>query len=80
MVDNIKLELIDVVAGGTDTEPDGDVDGADFLGLQRDDPSLIPQWQTDYPSPLSAAAAVPEPGTVSLILLALVSRLVSRRK
>ncbi len=32
----------------TDTEPDGDVDGADFLELQRTDPSQIPTWQVEY--------------------------------
>lgn len=46
---NVVLEI--AAGSSTDTEPDGDVDGADFLALQRDNPALIPSWQTEYGSP-----------------------------
>ncbi|QDT01580.1 beta strand repeat-containing protein [Adhaeretor mobilis] len=57
-----------------DTEPDGDVDGADFLALQRDNSSLIPTWQTEYGSGSSSFAyssQVPEPAAIGLLLLGL---------
>lgn len=31
-----------------DRDNDGDVDGNDFLIIQRDDPSAIPSWEQDY--------------------------------
>lgn len=56
-----------------DFDGDGDVDGADFLGWQRSDPSQIPTWQSNYgPGTLAAStAAVPEPTSLMLIGLAL---------
>ncbi len=58
-----------------DFDQDGDVDGNDFLLLQRNDPSLIPQWQTEYGSQqevnsLTSTQTVPEPTTLALALLA----------
>lgn len=53
-----------------DVDLDGDVDGADFLQIQRDSPSLIGDWQAAYPNPLSGIVAVPEPNSVALLLLA----------
>ncbi|MGI9428416.1 MAG: hypothetical protein ACR2NM_07155 [Bythopirellula sp.] len=51
-----------VTGAGTDADGDGDVDGNDFLMLQRTNPSLIPQWEIDYGTePLAASQAVPEP-------------------
>ena len=61
-----------IPGGGTDADSDGDVDGADFLALQRDDPSLIAQWVTDYPAPLSASTAVPEPTSLALLVFGFV--------
>ncbi|MEM8946585.1 MAG: PEP-CTERM sorting domain-containing protein [Planctomycetota bacterium] len=80
--DNVSLTLVDeVLAGGTDTEPDGDVDGADFLALQRDNSALIGQWQFDYPvNPALGAAAVPEPTSIALILLSTAGLLTGRRR
>jgi hypothetical protein len=57
-----------------DYDNDGDVDGKDFLGWQRN-PSLgtLAQWQDNYGSgsSLSAtSAAVPEPGCLLLFLFA----------
>ncbi|QDT01582.1 hypothetical protein [Adhaeretor mobilis] len=64
---NIVLEILAVLAA--DTEPDGDVDGFDFLSLQRDNPGLIPTWQTEYGSSPAVAASnsVPEPRTWLLL-------------
>ncbi|MEM8946217.1 MAG: hypothetical protein AAGD11_13675 [Planctomycetota bacterium] len=57
--DDFSLML---ASSGTDADADGDVDGADFLLLQQNDPSLIPQWQIDYGSGnLLASQSVPEP-------------------
>lgn len=61
-----------------DREPDGDVDGADFLNIQRTNKSLIGAWQAQYGSgtaPIAAAAsagqqAVPEPTGCVLMLIA----------
>ena len=56
-----------------DLDNDGDVDGADFLAIQRTNPALIPDWQQQYGSvsPLSATSAtVPEPTTLCLTLFA----------
>ncbi|NOZ40146.1 MAG: lamin tail domain-containing protein [Planctomycetes bacterium] len=56
-----------------DLDGDGDVDGADFLAIQRINPSLIAQWQTEYAGgALSAATSVPEPTTVVLFGIAAV--------
>lgn len=51
-----------------DLDADGDVDGADFLIVQRTSPLLIPQWQTEYGSSTSLVAgqSVPEPSTLVL--------------
>ena len=72
VIDNFLVEVIgsNEPMAGTDTEPDGDVDGADFLELQRSNPSLIPQWELDYPQgALAAVNAVPEPTTFSSLCL-----------
>lgn len=64
-------ELTVVTGADVDIDNDGDVDGSDFLSLQRTNPALIPAWETQYGSgiPLSAAStSVPEPS--SLLLLA----------
>ena len=60
-------------AAGTpgDVDGDGDVDGADFLQIQRTDPSAIPTWETNYGdgNSLAALSVVPEPSTCLLLLL-----------
>lgn len=56
-----------VTSGPGDFDGDGDVDGADFLGWQRLDPSQIPTWESNYGvGALTAATAVPEPTTLVL--------------
>jgi len=56
-----------------DLDNDGDVDGADFLAIQRTNSALIPQWETEFgntgASVVTTSQAVPEPP--SAILLAL---------
>lgn len=72
LMDNFMVECFGSNCSlASDADVDGDVDGADFLELQRTDPSLISQWQADYPnSPLSAVSAVPEPTTIASLCLA----------
>jgi len=65
---------------GTDVDQDGDgdVDGHDFLQLQRENPSLIPAWETKYGTNTvgslhSTTASVPEPTSLALLAIALAS-------
>lgn len=51
-----------------DADDDGDVDGADFLLLQRNDPSLIPAWEAAFGTTGSPASAVPEPASAVLLI------------
>ena len=69
----------------TDLDDDGDVDGRDFLLIQRLNPALIPDWQALYGgqmiTPLMAfSAIVPEPATYSLICLASATSSVMRMR
>lgn len=64
-----------------DTEPDGDVDGTDFLTLQRISPSLIPQWEASYGTPSATASrAVPETCNLFWVAVAVGAYLPVRRK
>ena len=56
-----------------DANGDGFIDGADFMILQRDNPSLIPQWTAQFGNPAvqGVVSAVPEPTSLGLLLLAL---------
>jgi hypothetical protein len=60
---------------GVDQDGDGDVDGADFLAIQRNDPALIPQWVAAYGNnnaPLAPPITqVPEPSGAMLLLLSI---------
>ncbi|MEQ8837063.1 MAG: PEP-CTERM sorting domain-containing protein, partial [Lacipirellulaceae bacterium] len=80
-----NFSITDPTAVATaDVDDDGDVDGTDFLMIQRADPGLIPQFQTDYGmSGLSVAAtgAVPEPNTLVILGVGLaLSGLVQRSR
>lgn len=80
ILDNFMLETFSANSGA-DVDGDGDVDGADFLQIQRDDPSLIAQWQAEYAGAgSSAAAAVPEPTTSLLALVSICTLGMVRRK
>ncbi|MEM8945736.1 MAG: hypothetical protein AAGD11_11175 [Planctomycetota bacterium] len=63
-----------------DVDMDGDVDGADFLIIQRDFPSNIPDWQAQYAGPLSASTAVPEPASAALLSLVVLVGLQVRKR
>ena len=67
--------ILKVIADlAADVDQDGDVDGADFLAIQRDYPSLIAQWQIEYGSGVSSTAAsqtVPEPSASCLLIFAI---------
>jgi hypothetical protein len=56
-----------------DVDGDNDVDGADFLIIQRTNPALIPDWQRQYGISQSLAGSqaqfVPEPSTWTMLLL-----------
>ena len=57
-----------------DNDGDGDVDGFDFLLIQRNDPLLIPQWAAEFGTTGSSvvAAAIPEPTTCLLAVIGLI--------
>ncbi len=58
-----------IAAPATDLDGDGDIDGTDFLAIQRSDPTLIPQWQVNYGSAAvrgGNASSVPEPTSLWL--------------
>ena len=81
--DNLSLALIDAPTGGggSDANTDGDIDGDDFLRLQRDNAGGIAQWQLDYPlAPSLSAAAVPEPASITILLAAGISLVAARRR
>lgn len=70
-----------------DFDNDGDVDGFDFLKWQRGDVSSPPSaedltlWETQFGTPisLSSAASIPEPSSIALAALGLLSLLSHRR-
>jgi autotransporter-associated beta strand protein len=71
------------VVRDADLDNDGDVDGRDFLLLQRLDPLLTADWQALYGSKLVtpllvASAVIPEPATCSLLCLASATSTVMR--
>lgn len=58
-----------------DIDDDGDVDGHDFLLIQRSAPNDIGLWQTQFGAILASAAAngVPEPGSAALLAAGLLA-------
>jgi hypothetical protein len=61
-----------------DTDDDGDIDGADFLAIQRTNPTLTSDWQSEYGvgtgvSASGAVGTVPEPSSVLLAGLGVVA-------
>lgn len=66
------------VVADVDMDNDGDVDGQDFLAIQRTAPGLFPSWLSLYGTrlvtPLTAAVqVVPEPASLVMLLLTLPS-------
>ena len=78
--DGNDVVLFTGIGVDVDLDNDGDVDGADFLAIQRTNPALIPDWELQYGSPGALGSqAVPEPSTVWLALVALASYASVRR-
>jgi len=76
-----SVELISTFAG--DFDFDVDVDGADFLLIQRNDSSMIPQWKAEFGSgvgPLTSTPLVPKPETWVMSLAAVFLASFSQRK
>ena len=70
--DHYPVEVtLDVIPRQTvDFDSDGDVDGADFLYLQRNNPELLPLWQMKYGIASSSSTfSLPEPSTMQLLIL-----------
>lgn len=68
---DVVLDLIASAGNPSDLDSDGDVDGRDFLLIQRTNPSLISTWESNYGvgTPTSAAGQlVPEPATLCLLI------------
>ena len=73
VMDSILIESATVLPG--DFDNDGDVDGADFLVLQRGmgdlyDASHLAEWQLNYSAAgtLEASIAVPEPSSIAIFV------------
>ena len=78
--DGNDIALVGGASVPGDADGDGDVDGQDYLILQRDNPAGIADWQSNYPTPLTGAiSAVPEPASASLVALGLCLAAMLRR-
>jgi len=64
-----------------DRDADGDVDGADFLAIQRgfgttETAADFDNWEAEYgtgvPPPVAGASAVPEPSAIALLMLGVI--------
>jgi autotransporter-associated beta strand protein len=71
------------VVRDVDLDNDGDVDGRDFLLIQRTMPELTSDWQLLYggqlfTSPMALSVAVPEPSACTLLWIASATSLLSR--
>ena len=60
--------VFNVTALSADADGDSDVDGFDFLLLQRNDPALLELWQSEFGDATGEIKAVPEP-TGSILTL-----------
>ena len=69
---NANSVVLTAMVSPTDPDGNGLVNGADFLIIQQDNSSVIPQWEDDYGGPPSSASAavasVPEPSSIMLLL------------
>jgi len=69
--DGNDVVLFTGISVDVDLDNDGDVDGADFLAIQRNNPSLISTWQTEFGNgvpTLASSQNVPEPTALLLLL------------
>lgn len=72
--DGNDVVLFTASGADVDLDGDGDVDGSDFLALQRTNPSLLSDWANQYGSgsgALTASQAVPEPSTILMLVFTL---------
>ncbi|MDC0934790.1 hypothetical protein OAS39_00790 [Pirellulales bacterium] len=80
----IEFDVVTETTGTPgDHDGDGFVVGTDLLGWQQDDPSMISVWEANYGTgvvALSAAAAVPEPATLAVSLLAVLAWMTPGRR
>lgn len=69
------------IVGSPDRDRSGAVDGEDFLSLQRDAPGLISTWRQHYGEEFSSisAATVPEPSSLLLVSLMILTGAKRRR-
>lgn len=75
------VTLLTAPGADVDLDNDGDVDGADFLAIQRTNPALLASWQAQYGAgtpPLAGSQAIPEPSTA--LLAACASMLLQTRR
>lgn len=80
--DTVFGDVVFVAPTGVDVDNDGDVDGADFLAIQRNDPASINAWQAGYGTTPAAAnvGVVPEPTAACLLLGAVAASVAVRRR
>ena len=65
--------VLQAIGADVDLNNDGDVDGADFLAIQRTNPALISAWELQYGSGLpliASSTSVPEPTSAVLAFVA----------
>lgn len=70
--DNLTVTALAVVGVSGDVDGDSDVDGADFLAIQRTDPNQIDGWQSNFGAGVSGTvrlAVVPEPAAAALLVI-----------
>lgn len=79
--DGNDIALISTGGIPGDADGDGDVDGADFLLLQQNDPAGIADWESNYPAPLAGSiSAVPEPASLVLMTIGFSLATMRRRR
>lgn len=71
-VDEVQTQFLLVSGLPGDRDNDGDVDGADFLAIQRGEGDFLAAWESLYGKGVgeseASAASVPEPGSLWLTL------------
>jgi hypothetical protein len=73
----------DSAVADVDLDNDGDVDGNDFLLIQRTDSSLISAWKVQFGATglaVSATAGVPEPTSCALLVIGGIAAIAARRR
>lgn len=78
----IEIPIVFQVSIGpeADINGDGNVDGQDYLILQRDNSLLIPDWLSQYGNNTASSVVIPEPTSLVLFALGTVGLLASRKR